>query len=57
MESGRLYKLAAFTNRYDGGNPAGVWIGEKLPNSGIMHSNLIDGKFEHNLFKLSYTGV
>jgi len=57
MESGRLYKLAAFTNRPDGGYPAGVWIGEKLPNSGMMHSNLMDGKFEHNFFKLTYSGV
>jgi PhzF family phenazine biosynthesis protein len=36
METGRLYKLAAFANSPDGENPAGVWIGEKFPDDGIM---------------------
>lgn len=38
MGTGRLHKLTAITNSPDGGNPAGVWIGEKLPNPGTMQS-------------------
>jgi PhzF family phenazine biosynthesis protein len=30
--SGSLYRLAAFTDQPMGGNPAGVWIGERLPD-------------------------
>lgn len=29
--SGSLYRLTAFTTTPEGGNPAGVWIGEQLP--------------------------
>lgn len=31
MESGILLRLAAFTAAPEGGNPAGVWVGETLP--------------------------
>jgi PhzF family phenazine biosynthesis protein len=31
-----LYRLAAFADRADGGNPAGVWVGEALPDASIM---------------------
>jgi PhzF family phenazine biosynthesis protein len=31
MNSSTLHRLAAFTDRPDGGNPAGVWVGEALP--------------------------
>ena len=31
-----LQRLTAFTDRPEGGNPAGVWIGEALPSSGEM---------------------
>ena len=36
MNSGTLYRLAAFAERSDGGNPAGVWIGESLPEAPVM---------------------
>jgi PhzF family phenazine biosynthesis protein len=36
MDAGTLYRLAAFSDRSDGGNPAGVWIGESLPEAGVM---------------------
>lgn len=32
----RLYRLSAFTTTPAGGNPAGVWIGERLPAAGEM---------------------
>jgi PhzF family phenazine biosynthesis protein len=31
-----LYRLAAFTSNPEGGNPAGVWIGEELPAPEVM---------------------
>ena len=34
MES--LFRYAAFTDRPEGGNPAGVWIGDRLPAPDIM---------------------
>lgn len=36
MDSGILYRLSAFTATPDGGNPAGVWVGENLPDSDTM---------------------
>ena len=36
MDSGSLHKLAAFTDRPEGGNPAGVWVGQALPDPGTM---------------------
>ncbi|MCE9681916.1 PhzF family phenazine biosynthesis protein [Halomonas alkalisoli] len=34
--SGTLYRLAAFTDDPSGGNPAGVWLGEALPDPAEM---------------------
>jgi PhzF family phenazine biosynthesis protein len=34
--SGKLYRYAAFTDTPEGGNPAGVWIGDRLPAPAIM---------------------
>lgn len=36
MDPGTLYRLAAFSDRSDGGNPAGVWVGEALPAPDVM---------------------
>jgi len=36
MTSGTLYRRSAFTNNPEGGNPAGVWIGETLPTAEVM---------------------
>lgn len=36
MNSGTLHRLAAFTNRPGGGNPAGVWVGDRLPAADVM---------------------
>ena len=36
MNSGTLYRRAAFTNNPKGGNPAGVWVGETLPPVDVM---------------------
>jgi PhzF family phenazine biosynthesis protein len=36
MSSGSLYRLSAFTTTPEGGNPAGVWIGDQLPTPAEM---------------------
>lgn len=36
MSDPGLYRLAAFAESADGGNPAGVWIGESLPDEQTM---------------------
>lgn len=36
MTSGTLYRLSAFTTTPEGGNPAGVWIGDSLPDAETM---------------------
>jgi PhzF family phenazine biosynthesis protein len=36
MSSASLYRLSAFTDTPEGGNPAGVWIGDELPEVGDM---------------------
>lgn len=36
MPHGSLYLLSAFTTMPDGGNPAGVWIGDRLPDAAEM---------------------
>jgi PhzF family phenazine biosynthesis protein len=36
MDPGTLYRLTAFSDRSDGGNPAGVWIGKTLPGNDVM---------------------
>jgi PhzF family phenazine biosynthesis protein len=36
MTAGTLHRLTAFSDSPDGGNPAGVWIGDALPDSDTM---------------------
>lgn len=36
MNSGTLYRRSAFTDNPNGGNPAGVWVGEALPAVDVM---------------------
>lgn len=36
MTSGTIRRLAAFTDTPDGGNPAGVWVGDELPDPQTM---------------------
>lgn len=36
MDLGKLHRLSAFTSTPEGGNPAGVWIGDELPDPGTM---------------------
>lgn len=36
--TGTLYRLSAFTHNPEGGNPAGVWVGDALPDAETMRS-------------------
>lgn len=36
MKSGTLHRLSAFSSDPEGGNPAGVWIGDALPDGDTM---------------------
>ena len=36
MSEGTLYRMSAFTEDPAGGNPAGVWIGDRLPDAATM---------------------
>ena len=42
MAAEKLYRLAAFAIGSEGGNPAGVWIGEKLPDPATMQQIAAD---------------
>ena len=50
MTSGSLYRLSAFSNRPDGGNPAGVWIGDTLPAPDVMQQIAADVGFSETAF-------
>ena len=57
MKSGTLHKLAAFTINPEGGNPAGVWIGEKLPDPDTMSRIAAEVGFLETAFVAPTRGV
>jgi PhzF family phenazine biosynthesis protein len=50
MTSGILYRLSAFTTTLDGGNPAGVWVGDMLPDPDIMQRIAAEVGFSETAF-------
>ncbi|MEH6454580.1 MAG: PhzF family phenazine biosynthesis protein [Psychromonas sp.] len=50
MNSHTLQKLAAFTSKPTGGNPAGVWIGETLPEPSEMQRIAAEVGFSETAF-------
>lgn len=56
LTSGNLYHLAAFTNDPQGGNPAGVWIGETLPGQTMMQQIAAEVGFSETAFIAPQTG-
>jgi PhzF family phenazine biosynthesis protein len=50
MTKGLLHRLAAFTTRPDGGNPAGVWVGDTLPDPGTMQRIAAEVGFSETAF-------
>jgi len=56
MTSGRLFKLAAFTDTPEGGNPAGVWIGDELPDPSAMQRLAAEVGFSETAFLAPASG-
>jgi len=56
MTSGRLFKLAAFTDTPKGGNPAGVWIGDELPDPSTMQRIAAEVGFSETAFLAPTSG-
>jgi PhzF family phenazine biosynthesis protein len=50
MTMGNLHRLSAFADGQAGGNPAGVWLGERLPEPGIMQSIATDVGYSETAF-------
>lgn len=57
MTPGSLHRLSAFTNTPDGGNPAGVWVGEALPPAEEMQRIAADVGFSETAFVAPASGA
>jgi PhzF family phenazine biosynthesis protein len=56
MNSGILYRLSAFTTTPNGGNPAGVWVGENLPKPETMQRIAGEVGFSETAFVAPVSG-
>ncbi len=56
MPSSSLQKFTAFTLDPEGGNPAGVWIGDRLPGPDVMQSIAAEVGFSETAFIAPATG-
>lgn len=50
MTQGSLYRYSAFTLDPNGGNPAGVWVGDALPDPGTMQRIAAEVGFSETAF-------
>jgi PhzF family phenazine biosynthesis protein len=50
MTSGSLYRMSAFSRSPEGGNPAGVWIGDGLPTTAVMQQIAAEVGFSETVF-------
>jgi PhzF family phenazine biosynthesis protein len=57
MTAGALYRLTAFTTSAEGGNPAGVWIGDRLPDPAEMQRIAADVGFSETAFVAPTEGL
>lgn len=57
MSNGNLYRMAAFTASPAGGNPAGVWIGDRLPDDETMQRIAADVGFSETAFLAPASGA
>ncbi|GAB4230843.1 MAG: PhzF family phenazine biosynthesis isomerase [Elainellaceae cyanobacterium] len=57
MSSGTLHRLAAFTTNPNGGNPAGVWVGDALPEPETMQRIAAEVGFSETAFVAPATGT
>lgn len=56
MQQGTLYRLAAFTREPAGGNPAGVWVGDTLPEGDEMRRIAAEVGYSETAFIAPATG-
>jgi PhzF family phenazine biosynthesis protein len=56
VDSGTLYRLSAFSDRSDGGNPAGVWVGKALPQPDVMQRIAANLGFSETAFVAPASG-
>lgn len=56
MAAENLYRLTAFSDRPDGGNPAGVWLGDALPDAATMQQVAAEVGFSETAFVAPLTG-
>lgn len=56
MTSGTLYRRSAFTSNPEGGNPAGVWIGETLPTADVMQQIAAEVGYSETAFVAPTSG-
>jgi len=57
MTNGKLHRLSAFTNDPAGGNPAGVWVGNELPDAATMQRIAADVGASETAFVAPATGT
>ncbi|MEO1133081.1 MAG: PhzF family phenazine biosynthesis isomerase [Cyanobacteria bacterium J06639_1] len=57
MISGILHRLSAFTSTPTGGNPAGVWIGDELPDPDTMQRIATEVGFSETAFVAPADGL
>lgn len=56
MTQSTLYRLSAFTTRPGGGNPAGVWVGDELPDPDAMQKIAAEVGFSETAFVAPASG-
>ncbi|WP_116473457.1 PhzF family phenazine biosynthesis protein [Zobellella maritima] len=54
---GTLYRLSAFSTHPSGGNPAGVWLGDRLPDSANMQRIAAEVGYSETAFIAPLTGT
>ncbi len=56
MNSGSLYYYSAFSRNPEGGNPAGIWVGDVLPDPDVMQRIAVDVGFSETVFVAPASG-
>jgi len=54
---GKVFRIAAFTASSDGGNPAGVWVGDTLPDRDTMQRIAAEVGYAETAFIAPQTGA
>jgi len=57
MTDGKVHRLAAFTETATGGNPAGVWVGDRLPANGRMQAIAAEVGYSETAFVAPASGI